>query len=201
MRRNLLLICATAATFAGATAQAGDRYGADAPPAKVAKTTEWTGPLLSWNNKPDAVSAAAPVAAEPGEPVRAQPQPQPQPPQPLSDWARRANTPASVQPAQAKALPTSLYDTPRPAPAAAPQPVAAATPAPSPYHPIRPTGEVLTLSLADLPPPGPSLERQQAADEDAQMVAAQVARANLLTAQSAAAGKPVPTSGLLGGPQ
>ncbi len=62
---------------------------------------------------------------------------------------------------------------------------------------------MLTLSLADLPPPGPTLERQQAAEEDAAVIAAQVARANALAAKDIAAGKPVTGGGstdLLGGP-
>jgi hypothetical protein len=132
----------------------------------------------------------------------------------MSDWAKHANTvpaapaaPPAVRPSAApkavqhQALPTSLYEAPHTQPAAeiAPPPKLA----PEPYHPVRPTGEVVTLSLADLPPPGPSLERQQAAEEDAQVLAAQIARANAQAAQDHAAGKPVPnsTTELLGGPQ
>ena len=103
------------------------------------------------------------------------------------------NTPQSA-PAQPAALPASIYAPPAPAPAAT---VASA------YAQAHPTGEVLTLSLADLPPAGPSLERQQAAEEDAAVLAAQVARANALAAKDIAAGKPVTGGGvtdLLGGP-
>jgi hypothetical protein len=61
---------------------------------------------------------------------------------------------------------------------------------------------VITLSLADLPPPGPSLERQQAAEEDEAAMAGRIARAQALAAKDIAAGRPV-TGGdtdLLGGP-
>jgi hypothetical protein len=203
MRRTSLLLCASAFLAVCGAAQAGDRYGAPGDSAAAARAPNWNGPLLSWSNKSDAVNAAAPVtavqSAAPAEPVR---------PAALSDWARRApatlanpsppaTPPATVQPAS---LPASLYDAPKPQAV-----VAAATgkPAPDPYHPVRPTGEVVALSLANLPPPGPSLERQQAAEDDAQVLAAQIARVNAQAAQSRASGKAVPasTTDLLGGPQ
>jgi hypothetical protein len=189
MRRTILLssVALITATFSAGWAVAGDRYGPPEPvkPASVS-AAEWNGPLLGWSNKaasdtpdsrsPTAVSSkAAPSKFQPTVVLPSVPH---------------------AAPAQPAALPTSLYAPP-------PGPVAAATTIASVYQPAHPTGQVLNLSLADLPPPGPSLERQQAVEDDADVLAAQVARANALAAKDIAAGKPVTGGGstdLLGGP-
>lgn len=202
MRRTTLFFCVSAVSALCGAAQAGDRYGAPGNSPAAARAPDWNGPLLNWSNKPEAVTATAAVAPAPAAATAD--------PAPLADWAKRAAAapirapqPASLQPSPAvrsASLPTSLYDA---APAAAPQTAAPIKSAPDAYHPVRPTGEVVTLSLANLPPPGPSLERQQAADDDAQVLAAQIARANAQAAQSRASGKAVSTAttDLLGGPQ
>ena len=203
MRLSSLLFCVSALVAVGGAAQAGDRYGVpgDAAPARA---PDWNRPLLNWTNKSDEANVVTPVTAVkpaiPAEPVH---------PAALSNWPRRAtgtpensaswamsSSPASTQPAN---LPASLYDAPMPHVAA----VAPVQTAPDPYHPVRPKGEVVELALADLPPAGPSLERQQAAQDDAQVLGAQIARINAQAAQNRASGKAVPasTNELLGGPQ
>jgi hypothetical protein len=190
MRRTILFSTALiAATLSAGLAAAGDRYGPPEPvkPANVS-AADWNGPLLGWTNKaaPDAADSRSAASVSPKS---------------VSINSQSTVAPLSAPhaaPAQPAALPTSLYAPPVPASAT----VAVAT-ASSAYQPAHPTGEVLTLSLADLPPAGPSLERQQAAEEDAAVIAAQVARANALAAKDIAAGKPVTggaSTDLLGGP-
>jgi hypothetical protein len=187
MRRTILFssVALITATLSAGLAMAGDRYGPPEPvkPANVS-AVEWNGPLLGWTNK------AAPGAIDSHTVMSVSPMPA------LSGVQPKGVQPATLHaaPSQPAALPTSLYAPP-------PAPVASAT-VPSGYQPARPTGEVLTLSLADLPPAGPSLERQQAAEEEADILAAQVARANVLAARDIAAGKPVTggSTDLLGGP-
>jgi hypothetical protein len=187
MRRTILLfsaaILATACSLGSAVA--GDRYGPPEPakPAHAA-VTEWTGPLLGWSAK------AAPESQDVRPALPAAPQPLP------ISLPRTLAQPTfqRMAAAQPSALPASIY-----APAA--EPISPGTPT-SAYQPARPTGEVLTLSLDDLPTPGPSLERQQAAEEDASVMAAKIARANAQAVKDIAAGRPV-TGGntdLLGGP-
>jgi hypothetical protein len=189
MRRTTLLFSAAllAASSGAGLAMAGDRYG---PPEPVkpnrAAVAEWTGPLLGWSAKAAPESTDAPPAA-------------PMSPQPISVSVPRTVAQPNFQHApvsQSPALPNSIY-APPPAPVAP-----AASASANAYQPSRPTGEVLTLSLADLPPPGPSLERQQAAEEDAAVLAAKIARADAQAVKDIAAGRPV-TGGntdLLGGP-
>jgi hypothetical protein len=190
MRRLILpfSVAFFAATVSAGIASAGDRYGPPEPVKPVTvSATDWNGPQLGWTNKGAPESAdARPAMVANAKPVIAKPA------------FQHAPAPA---PAPAAPLPTSLY-APPPAPVAphltpAPAPMIA----PSAYQPSRPTGEVLTLSLADLPPPGPSLERQQAAEEDAAVLAAKIARADAQAAKDIAAGKPQPgdTTQLLGG--
>jgi hypothetical protein len=188
MRRTTLLFSAAllAASSGAGLAVAGDRYG---PPEPVkpnrAAATEWTGPLLGWSAK----AASESTDVRPGTPMS---------PQPISVSVPRTVAQPNFQHApvgQSPALPNSIY-----APPVSVAPVASASA--SAYQPSRPTGEVLTLSLADLPPPGPSLERQQAAEEDAAVLAAKIARADAQAVKDIAAGRPV-TGGntdLLGGP-
>jgi hypothetical protein len=187
MRRILLpSSVALIATLSAGYAFAGDRYGPPEPVKPVnVSAVEWNGPLLGWTNKPGAdLGAVAPQVAKLA-------------PSFTPAKAMQSSPPRAAAPVQTAALPTSIY-----APSPSPAP-AADTTVPTGYQPARPAGEVLTLSLADLPPPGPSLERQQAAEDDANVLAAQVARANALAAKDIAAGKPV-TGGsatdLLGGP-
>jgi hypothetical protein len=191
MRRPILFSTAlVAATLGAGLAVAGDRYGPPEPvkPANVS-AVDWNGPLLGWTNKgsPEATDTRPAASASPKT---------------SSSNSQSTVVPLSASraaPRQPAALPTSIYAPAAPAPAQ----VATAATAPGGYQPARPTGEVLTLSLADLPPAGPSLERQQAADEEASVLAAQVARANALAAKDIAAGKPVTggnSTDLLGGP-
>lgn len=184
MRRTILFsVVFIAATVSAGLAMAGDRYGPPEPvkPANVS-AVQWNGPLLGWTNKaaPDTTDNRSPApvsskAASNGD----------QPKVVLSSVSHAA-------PAWSAPLPTSLY-----APPSAP---VAATPVPSAYQPAHPSGQVLNLSLADLPPPGPSLERQQAAEEDADVLAAKIARADAQAAKDIAAGKPSGSTDLLGGP-
>ena len=228
MRRILCLAsaCAVAASLGTAPARAGDRYGAQTTAPQAAALDRemaaepYAGPLLGWTAKTPVIAEASVTSSGPA-PLsdwarRAQGvsavQVQPVGP-PVRAWLS-APTPSPVA---STPLPTSLYDPP--APAAAPRPVAVWTPAPEPlpmpppvpvnalasmqvaalpYQPARPTGEVIQITTADFS--GPSLERQQAAEEDAAMMAAKIARADAAAAKPGANGKSNDTTVLLGGP-
>jgi hypothetical protein len=153
MRLALLLpvlFCVAAPAHAEGARES--RYGPTTPRqapavAAAAPVVRYDGPMLSWANKrqPSAeVAAPLPVASAPAQPA------------PVAAWAGYSAPPAPPRPvayapppptARPKALPTSLYAPPRPAP------VAAATPGPardwSSYRSVR----MATAASAPAPTP------------------------------------------------
>jgi len=189
MLRCSVLLFAVLAT--AGTAQAGDRYGPPASGSGVGAQSYGApppaaGPLLNWPGK---APPPAPQTADAFGRFR---------PQPMSDWARRADVERTGRmhtPAQGQVVPQSIYNRPQAlvvpqsiysraaaTPQALPSSIYAPAPAAAYRQPIRPAGAPIEIKASDLPDQ-PTLAQQMAADEAASVIEARLARARLLDAK------------------